>query len=561
MNDLPEGLALIAARLDALEKRVAALELPSPTHILPTTPAGAPTAGELPPARSGGVQTSHFAVLGKAMLGIAGAYLLRAVAASGAVPGPAMAVVAVLYATGWLLWAARLPAATVFASITYAVTSAVILAPMLWEETLHFKTISAGASACVLAGFAAVATVATWRRRRPAVSAVAQLAAAAAALGLAVATHAMAPFLATLLALAFLCELDVARGHVQPMRPLVNGIADLGIWASIYVYSGPEGSHSEYPVLASGVLLGLACAFFVIQAGAIGARALALKQHVTLFEAAQALIAFSLAAASVLYFAPRSGTVVLGGACLVLSAACYRAAFSRFRRLDVPRNFNVFCAWGAGLLLAGTFWSMPPASMAVCMGIAAVAGTMIGVRIECTTLQWHGAVFLFAGAAASGLFQIGARALVGSQPSAPDWIILVVSACSVICYAISQDRSGEEWRRQVLHLALALLALYAVAALLAEGLIGLAGLGMALDDFHLAFLHSVTLCATALLAALGGSRWSRPAMTRMAYATLALMAGKLLFEDLRHGRMEFIAGSIFLFAITLMAVPRLARTR
>ena len=49
-------------------------------------------------------------------------------------------------------------------------------------------------------------------------------------------------------------------------------------------------------------------------------------------------------------------------------------------------------------------------------------------------------------------------------------------------------------------------------------------------------------------------------MTRIAYAALAFLAAKMLFEDLRHGRMEFIAASFFLFAITLIGVPRLART-
>jgi hypothetical protein len=33
----------------------------------------------------------------------------------------------------------------------------------------------------------------------------------------------------------------------------------------------------------------------------------------------------------------------------------------------------------------------------------------------------------------------------------------------------------------------------------------------------------------------------------------------LVLEDLRHGHLEFIAASIFLFAVTLIAVPRLAR--
>jgi hypothetical protein len=37
------------------------------------------------------------------------------------------------------------------------------------------------------------------------------------------------------------------------------------------------------------------------------------------------------------------------------------------------------------------------------------------------------------------------------------------------------------------------------------------------------------------------------------------VADKLLLEDLRLGHLEFIAASIFLFAVTLIAVPRMAR--
>lgn len=48
-------------------------------------------------------------------------------------------------------------------------------------------------------------------------------------------------------------------------------------------------------------------------------------------------------------------------------------------------------------------------------------------------------------------------------------------------------------------------------------------------------------------------------MTRLAYGALAFEAAKLLFEDLRQGRMEFIAASFFLFAVTLIGVPRLGR--
>jgi hypothetical protein len=80
-----------------------------------------------------------------------------------------------------------------------------------------------------------------------------------------------------------------------------------------------------------------------------------------------------------------------------------------------------------------------------------------------------------------------------------------------------------------------------------------------LDVHHVAFLRTLVISAVALCLAFAGSRWGRIAMARLAYVALAFVAAKLLFEDLRHGHMEFIAGSICLFALALIAVPRLVR--
>jgi hypothetical protein len=77
--------------------------------------------------------------------------------------------------------------------------------------------------------------------------------------------------------------------------------------------------------------------------------------------------------------------------------------------------------------------------------------------------------------------------------------------------------------------------------------------------FHVAFIRTSILCALALALAFAGSRLRRLELKRIAYAALGLLAAKLVFEDLRHGHMGFIAASIFLFALTLIAVPRLAR--
>jgi hypothetical protein len=45
-------------------------------------------------------------------------------------------------------------------------------------------------------------------------------------------------------------------------------------------------------------------------------------------------------------------------------------------------------------------------------------------------------------------------------------------------------------------------------------------------------------------------------MSRVAYVLLAFVVLKLVFEDLRHGHLGFLAASIGIVAITLIAVPR-----
>jgi len=142
MDDLPDALERLTARLETLERRVHALEHPNLVSTAPASQQLVATpvaeAGEgLSFAPAGGV----FSVLGKAMLGIAGAYVLRAVAESSSLPRLVIAAIAIAYAMMWLVWAARVKAGEWLASTIYACTSALILAPLLWELTLRFKVL------------------------------------------------------------------------------------------------------------------------------------------------------------------------------------------------------------------------------------------------------------------------------------------------------------------------------------------------------------------------------------------------------------------------------------
>jgi hypothetical protein len=168
----------------------------------------------------------------------------------------------------------------------------------------------------------------------------------------------------------------------------------------------------------------------------------------------------------------------------------------------------------------------------------------------------HGLIYLLAAFIASGLSVFVFNALAGALPAAPVWSVFLVTACAVACYAVAKPFPAERLGQRILRLLPALLAVCAIAALLVQGLFAL---GIAADAYHIAFIRSIVTCALALALAFSGSRWQRVELSWIAYTTLVFVAAKLLFEDLRHGQLGFIAASIFVFAVTLIAVPRLAR--
>jgi hypothetical protein len=168
-------------------------------------------------------------------------------------------------------------------------------------------------------------------------------------------------------------------------------------------------------------------------------------------------------------------------------------------------------------------------------------------------------IYLVAAAAVSGLLDYVFRALAGTLPGAPTWSVCLASVGAVLCYAAAKPGQGEPWMRQLLPVVSASLAVGAIAALLVEGLMGLIAFNVNPGAHHLAFIRTLILCAAALALAFSGSHWRRRELTRIGYATLVLVAMKLVFEDLRHGHLEFVAASIFLFAVTLIAVPHIAR--
>jgi hypothetical protein len=561
MDDLPETLNRIAARLDALERRIFLLEHPAAGTSMPAaaeaTPAspGAAVAARAAPrsALAGGA----FPVLGRAMLGIAGAFLLRALEESGTLPRPLVAAAAIVYAILWLVLAARVRDERWPASTTYACTSALILAPMLWELTLSFHLMPAAGAAAVLGGFAVVASLLA--SRRSAVLGVAHTAVAAVALVLAFATHTLEPFLAVLLLMTALAEYAALRGRATRVRIVVDAAADVGLWFLIFIYKSAPTARADYPALGASALMAPGLVLFAIVAAGMVWKTLALRKPITVYEALQTTIAFLLAASGLLAFAPPAGAMLLGIACMALAVVCYTALLLGVCGAAGKRTERVYGAWSAALLLAGGWLCLPAQGLGAWLSVAAIAAAQTGARRQRPALEWHAVVFLTAAAAASGLPGYAFRALAGTPAGTPGWSVYLVVVGAAYCYAAGKPRPEESPTRLVLRVVSAVLALAVLTALISGGLAGLMALWRPPEAHHLAFIRTITLCVAALVLAYAGARWRRVELTRTGYAVLVLVAAKLVLEDLRHGHLEFVAASTFVFALTLIAVPWLSR--
>lgn len=561
MNDLSDAVERLTEGMKALERRVSALEtsghaVPAVTARTVLSPLAASAPEPLSPAGGNGI----FAILGKAMLGIAGAYLLRAGVQSGSLPRWPIIAVSIAYALVWLIPATRVPGKAWFASAAWVGTSALILIPMLWELTLRFRLLSTTITAGILIAFVVVGWSLAWKRHFAVVGGMTVAAASLAGLVLAVSSRDLIPFLFALFVMAIMGEIAAARHRTLRVRPVVAAAVDVAVFGLIWVYSGPAGARTNYPAIATPLLLLVAPSLLCIYGASAAEQTLLLRRRISFFETAQTLVAALLTVWTILAFWPGHGPVVLGVLCLVASAAGYVVAFVWFDRLHARRNYHVYATGSVALLLAGCFLSLPRGWLPLCTGLAAVAFVALAGRTAHDTLQFHGAALLAAAAFSSDLFAYIGRATAGAAPAAPGWIVSLVCVSAILCYAVVLGPALDASWDRMLGLLFAGVALGASVALLVWILVRITTAGVIPGVEHIAVIRTLVGCAAALALAWCGARWRRRELVWLAWLVLALTAIKLLFEDLRHGHLGFTAASIFLYAVTLLLIPRLLHT-
>src|SRR5207248_2030238 len=152
----------------ALEQQTARVEFPTPTPELPSF------ARERQPLST--ISSGLVASLGQLLVGIGGAYLLRAITEAHWLPERAGTLAGLAYAGVWLIASLRIATARRLAAMVAVLTSLVIVVPLIWEATFRFHTLSHWEAAAALAVIVVLGQSAGWRRDDAAIAAVTSLA-------------------------------------------------------------------------------------------------------------------------------------------------------------------------------------------------------------------------------------------------------------------------------------------------------------------------------------------------------------------------------------------------
>jgi hypothetical protein len=507
--------------------------------------------------------TTLLPVLGRSLLGLAGAYLLRALTESGTFAPQAGVAIGLLYALLWLVWAARTPAARRIETALRSLTSVLVLSPLLWEATLRFHAISTWTAGAILLVFTVFGLAVSWRKDLLVVATITTLAGLGTAAALLMATHDVLPFTFVFLATAAAVEASACLDHWLSERWLAATTADLSVLLATWLVTNARGLPEAYAPIPHSWLLAAQALLLAIYLSSTIVRTLLRGFTFTAFETAQCALAFLIGVGGGLQLSNQSS--VVGALALACAAACYAVSFALLDRGGSHgRNFYTYSTFGILLALAGS---------RILLSGAAASGVWLALAIGCIwaggffgrlTLQVHGGVYLLLALGSSGAVQqagdflLGTAAWPGERPAA----IGAGALAAALCYLLAARHARVErgtWSLQAFRLAVAG-ALVWLAAGIAAGALTTAYhalYGAGASHAYCATLHTGVLAAAALLLAWAGTRWNRLELSRLIYPVMIAGAYRLVMDDLHQDRKAALFLSLLLYGAALMALPRL----
>ena len=515
--------------------------------------------------------TSVLPILGSALLGLAGAYLLRAIAESAVLPPRAVFTLGTLYAVAWLLWAARAPGERRLATTLYSLTAVLILSPLLWEATLRFHMITTWEASTILVAFTLIGLAVSWRRNLLVVATISTLAGLGTAGALLMATHDALPFTFAFLAIAAAVEACACLNHWLGERWLAAAAADLSVLLATWLITNPNGLPEVYAPISPSALFAAQMALLAIYLSSVMVRTLLRGLAFTTFETGQCALAFVIGLGGVMRLSAGGThiTPAIGGFALVCGAACYAISFMVLERHGSHgRNFYTYSTFGILLLLVGCRILLSDGAAAIVWSLLAVACVGAGGLWARLTLEIHGGIYLVLALGLSGALHQSAGFVLGTDlwldsAHAALWIgVAVAGACYLLAAQSAPSLSGG-WNFHSLRLALAAVLVWEALGLSAGGLAGIFHrlFGITAGDPYCATIRTGAVTGAALLLAFAGSRPNFRHLGQLVYPLMLLGAYRLLAVDMHQDRKVALFLSLLLYGAALMAIPRLRRAR
>jgi hypothetical protein len=505
------------------------------------------------------------ALVGRTLLVLAGAFLLRAVTESGAVPVWLGVALGFAYAGTWIVMAYRVgrnealrPSAGL-----HGVAAMMIGFPLLVEAATRFALLTPVLAAAVLTVLCGVALAVAARRRNEPLAVFITMGALPTAIALSLMTGRLAPVI------VFLVLLGVAT-----------------LWLG-YVLDWP---HSRWPsavvldvmlvllavkVVRPGAVEGAATAlavqifFMALYLGSIAIRTLLLNRKVVAFEIAQtaAVLAVGLGGASYVAAAGGSGAVAVGVASILLGLAAYGIAFAFVeRRQRITANFYFYTSVAIVFVLGGATFLLPRAALPLAWAALAVLVGVLSRVYRRLTLAAHAAAYAVCGALASGLPRQAAEATLESADIAwssatADSLVLVVAMGLTAWLTGSTTVASPTRVERVPRLLLVAVLAVASASVAIGWLVPLAAgvPGVNASAGAVATVRTAVLVGGVLVLAWIGRFDSWLEARWLAYPALVAIGVKMVLEDLPRSRPATLFLAFGLYGIALIVVPRLRR--
>ena len=515
--------------------------------------------------------TSLLPVLGRALLGLAGAYLLRALTEAGTFSPRIGVAIGLVYAMLWLVWAARTPAARRLEAALHGLTSVLVLSPLLFEATTSLHAISTWTAGAILFAFTLFGLAVSWRKDLLIVATFATLAGLGTSAALLWSTLDVLPFTFVFLAIALAMEVSACLNHWLSERWLTATAADLAVLLATWLVTLEHGLPEGYAAIPHAALLGAQVALLGIYLASTIVRTLLRGFTFTWFETAQCALAFLISVGGGLQLTSHDARVAPGLALLALvcAAACYLVSFLMLDRGgELSRNFHTYATFGFLLAVAGSRILLSGAAAAVAWSVLAVAAIWVGGIFLRLTLKVHGCIFLLLALGASSALEQAAGLLLGERtwPGGAPWAIWSGALTASLCYAIGTRHAAAvtpSWSSRTLRILVAGTAVLLLAGI-AAGLLT-AGyhliFGVEATHAYCATLRTFVLSAAALLLAWAGGRWDRPEFGRLVYPVMALGAYRMIVVDLHQDRTAALFLSLLLYGGALILLPKLIRAR